>query len=180
MDATLLIEIIIISALAGLMMGVIGGGGGGLYVIVLTFFLDLPVEVAIGTALALSAITASAAVVEHWRNENIDKHSALHLTVYGAIGTVSGALLIQYLSPDFLKYLIVIAFISLGSLSLIRTKRVDQDSRPQIKQKWNLLLPVGFFMGLVGGAFGLSGSTPLSSLLVSFGNLSPPKQLELR
>ncbi len=175
MDLSLLVEIIIISGLAGLLMGVIGGGGGGLYVIVLTFFLGLPVEVAIGTALALSAITALVAVLENWKNKNIDGNTALQLTTYGAVGTVGGAFLVQYLSPDLLKFLIVITFVLLGSLALIRTKQLDQDITLPVKRRLKLLLPVGFLMGVVGGAFGLSGSTPLSSFLVSFVNLSPAR-----
>jgi uncharacterized membrane protein YfcA len=174
-DATLLIEIIFIAGLASFIMGAMGFGGGGYWTILLIFFFGVPVEIAIGTSLALSAITSTMAVVEHWRNKNIDKYISLQLTVYGTVGTVGGAFLVGYLSPDLLKYIIIIIFVSIGLLSLVRTKKLDQDNQLQVKQKSKLIAPMGFLMGLLGGGLGLSGSTPLSSFLISYINLSPAR-----
>jgi uncharacterized membrane protein YfcA len=168
-----LVEVVILAALAGLLLGVIGGGGGGLYVLLLTFVLSLPVERAIGTALALSAVTAFAGVIGHWRHRNVELRSALYLAISSIVGVLGGVLLVKYVPVTLLKTLMVVTFILIGLLSLVRTKQVEQADNMPIQPKWGLLLPAGFITGLVSGAFGLSGSTPLSSFLVSFAYLAP-------
>ncbi len=165
----------IIAGLASFIMGAMGFGGGGYWTILLIFFFGIPVEIAIGTSLALSAITSSVAVAEHWRNGNIDKSISLQLTIIGAVGTIGGAFLVVYISPELLKYIIVIIFIVVGLFSLIRLRKPDEDDQVRVKRKSKLLLPMGFFMGFIGGALGLSGSTPLSSYLISSVKLSPAR-----
>jgi uncharacterized membrane protein YfcA len=96
MGAGQLVIVVVLAAFAGLLLGVIGDGGGGLYVLLLTFVLSLPVERAIGTALALSTVTAFAGVVGHWRNGNVDRQSAVYLGPPAVFGVVGGAFIIQY------------------------------------------------------------------------------------
>ncbi|MGO9388520.1 MAG: sulfite exporter TauE/SafE family protein [Methanobacterium sp.] len=167
--------IFIIAGLASFIMGAMGFGGGGYWTLLLIFFFLISVEIAIGTSLALSAITSMVAVAEHWRNDNIDKPLALQLTIIGAVGTVGGAFLVVYISQELLKYIIVIIFIVVGLFSLIRLRKPDETHQVQVKRKSKLLLPMGFFMGFIGGALGLSGSTPLSSYLISSVKLSPAR-----
>jgi uncharacterized membrane protein YfcA len=172
-NASQLVEVVVLAGLAGLLLGVIGGGGGGLYVLLLTFVLSLPVERAIGTSLALSTVTAFAGVIGHWRHRNVDRVSALYLGVSAVAGVVGGAGLIRYVPPTLLRSLMVATFVLIGLSSLVRIKQVEQNDGPQTKRKWGLLVPAGLVTGVVSGAFGLSGSTPLSSFLVSFVDLPP-------
>ncbi len=174
MNIPQLVEVAVLSAFAGLLLGVIGGGGGGLYVLLLTFILGVTVERAVGTALALSTVTALAGAIGHWRQGNVDRPSALYLGGSAVAGVAGGALLVQYVPPTLLKALMVITFVLIGLLSLVRIKQVEQHEESQTTPKWGLLVPAGLVTGLVSGAFGLSGSTPLSSFLVSFAYLSPP------
>jgi uncharacterized membrane protein YfcA len=148
-------------------------GGGGLYVLLLTFVLSLPVEQAVGTALALSTVTALAGVIGHWRNKNVNKESALYLSFSSIVGVVGGSLLIKYVPPSILKSLMVVTFVLVVLLSLVRTKQAEKSQDTRVSSRWGLLLPAGSITGLVSGAFRLSGSTPLSSFLVSFVYLSP-------
>lgn len=60
-----------------------------------------------------------------------------------------------------------------GLLSLVKKKQTGKSDNMRETSRRGLLLPAGFITGLVSGAFGLSGSTPLSSFLVSFVDLSP-------
>lgn len=172
MFASQLLEVVIVAAFAGVLLGVIGGGGGATYVILLTLVLGLPVERAIGTALALSTVTALAGVLGHWRNGNVDRVSALYLGVSAVVGVVAGASLIQHLSPDLFRYLMVTAFVLTGLMSISRIRQVKEYSKPTVTRRW-MLLPWGLGTGFVSGAFGLTGTTPLSSFLVSFAQLSP-------
>jgi uncharacterized membrane protein YfcA len=174
MSTLQLVGAAILATLAGVLMGVIGGGGGGVYVILLTFALDLPVQKAIGTALALSTVTALAGVIGHWRNRNVERNYALYLSASAVLGAVAGAWLIRYIPPGLLKSMIVATFVLIGLTSLVRIRQREQGSMTVAAQKSGLLLPAGLVTGLVSGAFGLSGSAPLSSFLVSFAYLSPP------
>jgi uncharacterized membrane protein YfcA len=168
-----LVGVIALSAFAGLLLGVIGGGGGGLYVLLLTFVLNLPIEKAIGTALALSTVTALSGVIGHWRNKNVNRESTFYLSLSSIIGVVGGSLLIKYFPPSILKMLMVITFVLVGLLSLVRIKQAMNGDDRRVTNKWAALIPAGFITGLVSGAFGLSGSTPLASFLVSFTYLPP-------
>ncbi len=174
MDALKLIEVAALAFPAGMLMGVIGGGGGGFYVIILTFVFNLPIKQAIGTALATSTVTALSGVIGHWRHGNLEKESTVYLGVTGVLGAVGGAILVQYLSSTLLKYMVVVFFAVIGLLGLIRTNRWQSGSKLTRKNKVTLLIPAGLISGIVSGAFGLSGSTPLSSYLISFTYLSPP------
>jgi uncharacterized membrane protein YfcA len=62
-----------------------------------------------------------------------------------------------------------------GLFSLIRLRKPDEDNQVPVKRKSKLLFLMGFFMGFIGGALGLSGSTPLSSYLISSVKLSPAR-----
>jgi hypothetical protein len=170
---SLFLAVIVLSALAGFLLGVIGGGGGGLYVIVLTFVLGLPVKEAIGTALALSTITALAGVVGHWHSGNVDRPSMPVLGTTGVVGVLCGAYVAQLLSADLLKYLMVATFILTGIVSLAKTNHSENTRANRAKPRLGLLIPAGLVTGIVGGAFGLGASTPLSALLVAFQDMSP-------
>ncbi|MGA2677424.1 MAG: sulfite exporter TauE/SafE family protein [Methanobacterium sp.] len=100
---------------------------------------------------------------------------SLHLTVIGTVGTIGGAFLVVYIPPELLKYIIVIIFVVVGLFSLIRLRKPDEDNQVPVKRKSKLLFLMGFFMGFIGGALGLSGSTPLSSYLISSVKLSPAR-----
>lgn|GEM_PF-2686239 len=63
----------------------------------------------------------------------------------------------------------------MGLFSLIRLRKPDEDNQVPVKRKSKLLFLMGFFMGFIGGALGLSGSTPLSSYLISSVKLSPAR-----
>jgi hypothetical protein len=169
----LFLAVIVLSTLAGFLLGVIGGGGGGLYVIMLTFVLGLPVREAVGTALALCTITALAGVVGHWRSGNVDKPSMPVLGTTAVVGVLSGAYVAQLLSANLLKYLMVATFVLTGVVSLAKTNRSASVSANREKPRLKLLIPAGLLTGLVGGAFGLGASTPLSALLVAFQDVSP-------
>jgi len=162
----------LVGLFAGVLLGAIGGGGGGTYVILLTFVLGLPVTQAIGTSLALSTMTAFAGAVQHWRNGNIHRQSVPYLCIPAVIGVIGGAFLNQYIPADSLKLMMAIVFVLLGLFSLVRSNRVGQGTKKQWVINMGLIF-FGFFPGLLSGAFGLTGTVPISSFLVAISGLEP-------
>jgi uncharacterized membrane protein YfcA len=174
----MIIETLLMISLAlaiGLLMGIIGGGGGGAYVIVLMLLLKLDLRTAIGTALILSSITLSGAAWQYIRRKQVRWDYFAALTGFGIIGVIGGSFLITYISEAVLKILILVVFVLSGASSLIKAgkKTGEQQTAPNVRKHWPLLAPLGCFSGLITGSMGLSGTTPLSSLLIGIFDFIP-------
>jgi uncharacterized membrane protein YfcA len=162
----------IVGLFAGMMLGTIGGGGGGTYVILLTFVLGLPVTQAIGTTLAISAMTAFAGAIPRWRSSNICKQFLPYLCIPAVIGVMGGALLNQYMPTTLLKLMMAAVFVLLGLFSVTRTNRVGCGTKKRWVIKTGLIL-FGIIPGLLGGAFGMAEAVPTSAFLVAVIGLEP-------
>ena len=105
-----------ISALAGLVTGVLSGfgiGGGTLLLIYMTAFAGVPQNVAQGVNLLYFLPTAATALPAHIKNGYIDKHAAVPAIVAGLLGTalaawIATALDVELLHRFFGGFLIVI------------------------------------------------------------------------
>ena len=105
-----------ISALAGLVTGVLSGfgiGGGTLLLIYMTAFAGVPQNVAQGVNLLYFPPTAATALPAHIKNGYIDKQAAVPAIVAGLLGTalaawIATALDVELLHRFFGGFLIVI------------------------------------------------------------------------
>ena len=105
-----------ISALAGLVTGVLSGfgiGGGTLLLIYMTAFAGVPQNVAQGVNLLYFLPTAATALPAHIKNGYIDKQAAVPAIVAGLLGTAlaawtATALDVELLHRFFGGFLIVI------------------------------------------------------------------------
>ncbi len=105
-----------ISALAGLVTGVLSGfgiGGGTLLLIYMTAFAGVPQNVAQGVNLLYFLPTAATALPAHIKNGDIDKQAAVPASVAGLLGTalaawIATALDVELLHRFFGGFLIVI------------------------------------------------------------------------
>ena len=105
-----------ISALAGLVTGVLSGfgiGGGTLLLIYMTAFAGVPQNVAQGVNLLYFLPTAATALPSHIKNGYIDKQAAVPAIVAGLLGTalaawIATALDVELLHRFFGGFLIVI------------------------------------------------------------------------
>ena len=157
-----------LSLAVGLLMGVLGGGGGGFYLVILIAVLKLPPATAVGSSLALSAITLAGAGVQYWR-ENLVRRDYLYiLAVFGTVSVIAASLFLNKIPESVLTPGIIVVFLLSGASSLIRVRRGGmEDSHPKpAGERFLPLACVGTVSGLLSGLFGLSGTTPLTSLLI--------------
>lgn len=78
------------------------------------------------------------------------------------------------ISEQILKIFIIIFFVLSGLSSLYKMKeKNDALQLPDAKKKLFVIIPIGLLAGFITGAFGLSGSTALSSLLIGTVGMQP-------
>lgn len=166
---------IIMSVAIGLFMGLIGGGGGGIYVVILMILLHQSAETAAMTALVLSTITLSGAAWQYWRKKQVRMDYFIALTVLDIVGTLLGNMLMNHISENILKIVImcILVLSGLGSLIKIKSSESDESKIPEIKSKLHVTAPVGLASGIITGTTGLSASTMLSSYLIGLLDFSP-------
>lgn len=171
------LEIIITSILSlaiGLFMGIIGGGGGGIYLIIIMIFFHQNVQNSIGMSLILSTITLSGAALQYFIKKQIKIDYFITISLFGIIGVLIGSLLIKFISENIIKVAIISVFVLSGLSSLLKIKsNCNNDRVAKAAKKMHLLIPLGLFSGFITGSLGLSGATPLSSLLIGLLNFSP-------
>jgi uncharacterized membrane protein YfcA len=172
--ATVLL-LVVLSLAVGLLMGALGGGGGGFYLVILIFALKLPPAEAVGSSLVLSAITLAGASIQYWRAGLVRRDYFAVLAAAGALSVVAGSFLLKGISEAVLKPGIIVVFLLSGASSLLRLGRGKMGAAgpKPARQRAPALVGIGAFAGLLSGIFGLSGTTPLTSLLIGAFDLDP-------
>jgi uncharacterized protein len=175
MSPTAIAEISCLAVAIGLLMGIIGGGGGGIYLIVLIAALRMPAAEAVGASLALSAITLAGAAIQYWIAGFVRKDYLAVLAVAGVAGVLTGSLVLKGLPESTLVPAIVVVFVLSGASSLIKVGKgsaASAEPRPA-RERIAPLSAVGAVSGLLSGVLGLSGTTPLTSLLIGAFDVEP-------
>jgi len=165
----------ILSIALGLLMGILGGGGGGFYLVILIFVLKMSPAQAVGSSLALSAITLTGAAIQYWRAGLVRRDYFAVLAGVGGACVIAGSILLKGLSESVLLPGIVAVFLLSGASSLLRVgkgKLGASEPKPA-KRRLPALAGLGVVAGLLSGIFGLSGTTPLTSVLIGAFDLDP-------
>lgn len=93
----------IIGLVGGTLGGLFGVGGGIVMVPAMTFFLGLPIHIAVGTSLLVIIPTAVTGAYKHHGLGNIDLRVAASLVPLAMVGSYSGAWLTSHLEAASLK-----------------------------------------------------------------------------
>jgi len=80
-----------VTLVLGLLLGFVRAGGAGLVVAPLTGVFRLPIDRAIGTALAAMCFVTVAGAVSHYREGNVAPRIGVVVGAAGALGAVAGA-----------------------------------------------------------------------------------------
>ncbi len=146
----------------------IGGGGGALFVVALVALFSLPERVAAATSLVVVIPTTIFGSIGHWRNGHIDVAKGLALLIAGPFGAIAGTIAIRYVENAVATKLLS-AF--LGLLGVQMAIAMFRKRRPSAGIRHERATGIGYGLlgGLTSGAFGISGSPPIVTGLVSLG-----------
>lgn len=167
----------------GTILGFIGAGGAGFVIAILTLVFHVPIQVALGTALASMAFTTLSGTLGHYREGNISLRTGLLVGAFGAVGAFGGSRIAAVI-PAFQLHWLTTAMLFLSSLMLLLRLFADKHTESQretifVSSSHRFLKSVllGLVTGLLAGTFGV-GSTPFIQvgLLVLLG-LSLPQSV---
>lgn len=160
---------LILSAVIGLSLGLIGGGGSILTVPILVYFLGVEPREAVGMSLAVVGATSLFGSFLHWRRGNVDFSSALLFGVSGIVGAFLGSPLTRLVSPDFLLLIFGALMLVVAGSMLWRSKRADDETVRQANRTKAIL--AGFGVGVLTGFLGVGGGFLIVPALILFGGL---------
>ena len=158
---------------AGFLSGLLGIGGGVIYVPVILYILflsgyegDLTMHIAVGTSLATVMFNALTATYAHSRRgDGIDTSIVKKWLIFLMMGSISGGIIIRFLSGDMMKMIFGVMLFYLG-LRLIFKKQ----------HKPNFILPThniyfralfGWCIGVVASLIGIGGSIFMTPTLMA-------------
>lgn len=148
-----------VGLLVGTAAGIFGVGGAFLAITLMHLFLEVPVHTAIGTALAMSVLTAASASYSYFKTNHIHFRTLVFIVLSGIPGSIIGAKLSVLFSARFLIFLLI------GLLFLNSLLRFSKKS----SYSWKLLVIAGFLVGLLSGLLGLGGGIMMVSLFLFLG-----------
>ncbi len=154
--------------LAGILAGLLGIGGGIVLVPVLfqTFvFFDVPISLqihmAVGTSLAMICFTGTQSARSHLKRGAVDGAVLKSWGAYVAVGALSGAIAVRYISPAGLKIIFAALALTMGVRMVLNRSGGEAGARRfgGGVQK-SLAGLIGFFSSLMGIGGGML-SVPL-------------------
>lgn len=169
---------LVLAAVVGLSLGLLGGGGSILTVPIFVYVLGFDPKPAIAMSLAVVGLTSVFGAIGHWRAGNIDFRAA---TVFGPVAFVNsflGARLAGYLSGS-VQLIIFAVIMMLAAIFMLRGRVADQSAADRevgwrdLPLGW--LAAAGITVGLITGVVGVGGGFLIVPALVLLARV-PMKQ----
>lgn len=166
---------LVLSAVIGLSLGLIGGGGSILTVPILVYLLGVDPHEAVGMSLAVVGATSILGAYLHWRKDNVDLSSGLLFGVAGIIGAFIGSPLTKMVSAEALLLIFGILMFVVAVSMIWRRKNavVEKLHKPHPTQG----VLAGLGVGVLTGFLGVGGGFLIVPALVFFGGLSMKKAI---
>jgi uncharacterized protein len=171
---------IVLAALIGLSLGVLGGGGSILTVPIFVYVLGFGAKEAIAMSLAVVGATALFGAVGHWKVGNVDLRVALVFGVVAMAGTYLGARLAVYFSGAaqlslFAVVMLIAAVFMFRGGPGVRAAQVRAEGVAITEMPLGLIVIEGIAVGVLTGLVGVGGGFLIVPALVVLGRL-PMKQ----
>jgi len=143
----------------GLVAGTIDAvaGGGGLLTLPALLATGIPPINAIATAKLQSTAGTCSAAICYFRNGTFDLKPLLLALPCTLIGSVSGVICLNYITPQFINGLLPLIFILVGGYFLLSPQVGDLDRHQRIKPNMFAVLigtTIGFYDGFLGPGTG--------------------------
>jgi len=169
---------LLLAALIGIALGLLGGGGASLAVPIFNYVLGFGAKEAIASSLAVVGVTSLSGVASHWREGNVKLRVALAFGLPAAAGAFLGAkVLAGFLSGAaqlalFAVVMLVSAFFMFGdNNSSGKDEQKESESDSGTRRMLILLIAVGAGVGTLTGLVGVGGGFLIVPALVLLGNV---------
>ena len=166
---------LILSAVIGLSLGLIGGGGSILTVPILVYLLSVGPHEAVGMSLAVVGATSILGSFMHWRRGNVDICSGLLFGIAGIIGALLGSPLTKLVSPDALLLIFGLLMLVVAISMIWRRNHSTNESPHKPHPVQGVLAGLG--VGVLTGFLGVGGGFLIVPALVFFGGLTMKKAI---
>lgn len=161
---------LILSAVIGVSLGLIGGGGSILTVPILVYFLGVETHEAVGMSLAVVGATSFFGAYLHHKKGTLQLKKGLVFGIAGIFGAFFGSSLTHLVSPNTLL-LIFATLMFVVAISMLWRKKYNEDKVPQKQILWKAIA-AGFGVGVLTGFLGVGGGFLIVPALVMFGGLA--------
>jgi len=161
---------ILLGALIGLSLGLVGGGGSILTVPVLVYTIGQPVQAATTTSLAIVGLNALIGMAGHARKHRVGFRTGLIFGVVGIGGALVGSWLNTFIPARLLLVLFALIML-IAAVAMLRrrgepseTGKVHDGARSA--REWSMIAASGTVVGLMTGFFGVGGGFVIVPALV--------------
>ena len=158
---------VLIGAIVGLLLGLIGGGGAVLIVPSMVYILHVDAHVALATALVIVGVNALIGGVMAWRAGRTHITTALPFGMAGIVTAYLGARISRLIPGDILLIAFSCMLLVIARV-MYQGNNTPQQVATQARPLWHVLL-IGSSVGLVTGILGVGGGfliVPAMVLLV--------------
>jgi uncharacterized membrane protein YfcA len=155
---------LILGAIVGASLGLIGAGGAILAVPGLVAVLGLSATAATTSSTIIVGSAALAGVLSRRKTGTVDVKVGLTFSAVGIVGTFIGTLLLKVI-PENLT-LVIFAFLMFGAGYAMCCKKTPEPI--QTKPKWHLVIIAATFVGILTGLLGIGGGFLIVPALILF------------
>jgi uncharacterized membrane protein YfcA len=155
---------LILGAVVGASLGLIGAGGAILAVPGLVAVLGLSATAATTSSTIIVGSAALAGVLSRRKTGTVDVKVGLTFSAIGIIGTFLGTLLLKVIPENVT--LVIFAFLMFGAGYAMCCKKTPEPI--QTKPKWHLVIIAATFVGILTGLLGIGGGFLIVPALILF------------
>lgn len=164
---------LLLAALIGVSLGLLGSGGSIITLPVLVYAAGIPVAQAVGMSLVIVGGTSAAGSYLHYRQKAFAGNPALFFAVSGMVGAFFGARLTHLVAPAVLLLLFGLLMVVVGA-AMLQKRAADSAAQSCRPLK---CLGVGLTVGVLTGFLGVGGGFLILPALVLFAGLEMKKAI---
>ena len=166
---------LLLSAVIGLSLGLIGGGGSILTVPILVYLLAVSPHDAVGMSLPVVGGASIFGAALHWKRGNIDLNSGLLFGISGIVGALLGSPLTKLVSANLLLLIFGLLMLVVPVTMILRKRGAVDETEHKPHPVQGILS--GLSVGVLTGFLGVGGGFLIVPALVFFGGLSMKKAI---
>jgi uncharacterized membrane protein YfcA len=167
---------LLLAALMGISLGLIGGGGSILAVPILKYVVGFGAKEAIASSLAVVGLTSLFAAIGHWRAGNVNLRVALTFGAVAMVGTYLGARLAAFFSGAaqlalFAVVMLVAAYFMFRENGPNPAEDGSDGDYSGKRMSYGLIVVEGLTVGVLTGLVGVGGGFLIVPALVVLGKV---------